>query len=212
MPPDPTPPLPLAANRAALSNRISMLLASQSSVLKTMNLTRAPPSTSARLLTRPPDDDDADLMRGSRANEGVGYVPEAKDAPAIGTTREMRLLRGGKAAKAAKAARKGDGRSLRRDDSESEDEVGRSALGKRKRPPRAAESVVAAETVLLAEAGVEATKGDENGPVVLPVRGIAADEAVEDAVQDVKDGDEGAKKKRKKKNKKKKPKIATAQE
>ncbi|KAH7134757.1 hypothetical protein B0J13DRAFT_89730 [Dactylonectria estremocensis] len=203
MPPDPTPPLPLAANRAALSNRISMLLASQSSVLKTMNLTRAPASISAR---RPPDaDDDPDLLRGSRANEGVGYVPEAKDTPTLGNARELRMLRGGK-----KAARRGDGRSLRKDESESEDDVGRSALGKRKRPPRAAGNADVAGAVPLAEADVEANTGDNGVPVVVPpVAEVTADEAVNDAVQDVKDGNEGGEKKRKK-NKKKKPMTAIA--
>ncbi|RSL66307.1 hypothetical protein CEP54_003816 [Fusarium duplospermum] len=91
MAPDPAPPLPLAANRAALSNRISLLLASQSSVLKTMNLSK-PPTTKRRAI--PEDDNDDDLVRGSRPNEGVGYVPDKKDAQKIGNAKEERMLRG----------------------------------------------------------------------------------------------------------------------
>ncbi|KPM39133.1 hypothetical protein AK830_g7416 [Neonectria ditissima] len=204
MPPDPTPPLPLAANRAALSNRISLLLASQSSVLKTMALTRPPPPTRRA----PIPDDDTDL-RAARPNEGVGYVPDAKDAARVANAREERMLRGGRVAK-------GNGKSRRKDDSESEDEVGRSALGKRKRPRREVDKSDAGATIsrIGESADVDIdddmkegdTKAEEN--LVQP-----ATIAQEHTVHGVQESDEGGKKKRKRKNKnkKKKPKTIEAQ-
>ncbi|KAM0556021.1 hypothetical protein ACHAPJ_006002 [Fusarium lateritium] len=128
MPPEPPPSLPVASNHAALSNRISMLLASQSSVLKSMNLSRPAP-TKRRTL---PDDNDDDLTRGggARPNEGVGYVPEKKDVQKFGNAKEERMLRG-------RMGKGGVGKTKARvEESESEEEVGRSALGKRKRPRR----------------------------------------------------------------------------
>lgn len=135
MAPDPAPPLPLAANRAALSNRISLLLASQSTVLRTMNLGKpAAAATTKRRASPAENDDDNDLVRGSRPNEGVGYVPDKKDAQRVGSAREERMLRGGKRPGARGVVRGG-----RVEESESEDDVGRSALGKRKRPRREVE-------------------------------------------------------------------------
>lgn len=200
MAPDPAPPLPLAANRAALSNRISMLLASQSSVLKTMSLTRPPATATATAARRAPPPDEDDFLRGPRPNEGVGYVADAQDVAKPANSREERLLRG--------KVRKGNGKTLRKEESESEDDVGRSALGKRKRPRREVVSADAAETVPQVDTSADVdmddnTKGEEdNVPVV--------NEAAEDTVQDV--SDEGSKKKRKRKNKKKKQKSAIAQE
>lgn len=196
MPPDPTPPLPLAVNRAALSNRISLLLASQSSVLKTMTLTRPPPSTRRA----PPPDDDADL-RGARPNEGVGYVPDAKDAARVANAREERMLRGRVA--------KGNGKSRRKEDSESEDDVGRSALGKRKRPRREVDKVDTGSSAPRVEESADVDMGDDNKDedtkreegIVQP-----ATIAPEHDVHGVQEGDEGAKKKRKRKNKNKKKK------
>ncbi|KAF7535399.1 hypothetical protein G7Z17_g13208 [Cylindrodendrum hubeiense] len=108
--------------------------------------------------------------------------------------------------------------SIRKEESESEEDVGRSALGKRKRPRREVEKPDAAEAVpdVGESADVEMgdnTKGDEGDvPAVTEVVEDVAVEATEAAVQDIKDGDEGAKKKRKRKNKKKKPKSAVAQQ
>ncbi|KAF4981834.1 hypothetical protein FDECE_17622, partial [Fusarium decemcellulare] len=187
MPPDPTPPLPLAANRAALSNRISLLLASQSSVLKTMNLSRPAPSSTSKRRAAPDDDDD--LARGSRPNEGVGYVPEKKDAQKFGNSKEERMLRG----RIAKDSAKG-GKSRKLDESESEDEVGRSALGKRKRPRR--ETQPEAKTEAEEQTGeTEIAKSDGDVDMQDDVKNT------EDA-QEVKQSDGMTNKKRKKKNKK----------
>ncbi|KAH6971791.1 hypothetical protein BKA56DRAFT_677865 [Ilyonectria sp. MPI-CAGE-AT-0026] len=204
MAPDPAPPLPLAANRAALSNRISMLLASQSSVLKTMSLTRPPATATAARRAPPPDEDD--FLRGPRPNEGVGYVADAKDVAKPANSREERLLRG--------KVRKGNGKTLRKEESESEDDVGRSALGKRKRPRREVMRADAGETAPQVDMSADVdmdndTKGEEGN---VPVVNEVVNEAAEDTVQDVKDNDEGPKKKRKRKNKKKKQKTAIAQE
>ncbi|KAK7416254.1 hypothetical protein QQX98_005325 [Neonectria punicea] len=198
MPPDPTP-LPLAANRAALSNRISLLLASQSSVLKTMILSRPPPSSTRRA---PPPDDEADL-RAARPNEGVGYVPSAKDAARVANAREERMLRG-------RGVARGSGKSRRREDSESEDDVGRSALGKRKRPRREADKVDAGGSDPGVEESAYVDMGEENKGEEGLVQPVTI--AHEHNGHDVQEGDEGAKKKRKRKNKnKKKPKTTEAQ-
>jgi hypothetical protein len=192
MAPDPAPPLPLAANRAALSNRISLLLASQSSILKTMNLSKpAAPTTKRRAI--PENDNDDDLVRGSRPNEGVGYVPDKKDAQKIGNTKEERMLRG-RLGRDGKIVKKG-----KVEESESEDDVGRSALGKRKRPRREVEP----ETEQEPEKEGESTEKVEK---IVEVDGDVSmkDSEVKDETQQVTPSDESANKKRKKKNKKKK--------
>ncbi|KAH7249374.1 hypothetical protein B0J15DRAFT_497487 [Fusarium solani] len=192
MAPDPAPPLPLAANRAALSNRISLLLASQSSILKTMNLSKpAAPTTKRRAI--PENDNDDDLVRGSRPNEGVGYVPDKKDAQKIGNTKEERMLRG-RLGRDGKIVKKG-----KVEESESEDDVGRSALGKRKRPRREVEP----ETEQEPEKEGESTEKVEK---IVEVDGDVSmkDSEVKDEAQQVTPSDESANKKRKKKNKKKK--------
>ncbi|KAM0428986.1 hypothetical protein ACHAPT_006790 [Fusarium lateritium] len=194
MAPDPAPPpLPLAANRAALSNRINLLLASQSSVLKTMNLTRAPaPTSTTKRRAVPDDDNDDDLVRGSRPNEGVGYVPDKKDAQKFGNAKEERMLRGKKMGR--------DGKPVKGkvEESESEDDVGRSALGKRKRPRREVES----------EKEAEATEKTEEQTVEIDADVSMKDDVVKvgDEAQQVTPSDESVNKKRKKKNKKKKKK------
>ncbi|KAJ4326822.1 hypothetical protein N0V84_002745 [Fusarium piperis] len=196
MAPDPAPPLPLAANRAALSNRISLLLASQSSILKTMNLGNPPAAPTTKRRAVPADDDD-DLVRGSRPNEGVGYVPDKKDAPKIGNAKEERMLRGrlGRGGKAVKG---------KVEESESEDDVGRSALGKRKRPRREAEPEQEVEPAEKAEEKTVEVDGDVS---------MKDDHAkVGDEAQQVTPNDEGVNKKRKKKNKKKKQKAKNVEE
>ncbi|RSL57132.1 hypothetical protein CEP53_006570 [Fusarium sp. AF-6] len=190
MAPDPAPPLPLAANRAALSNRISLLLASQSSVLKTMNLSKPAPNSTTKRRTIPENDNDDDLVRGSRPNEGVGYVPDKKDAQKIGNAKEERMLRGRLLGKDGKSFKK------RVEESESEDDVGRSALGKRKRPRKEVEPEQEAESMEKVEEKVVEVNGDIN---------MKDDNVkVEDEAQQITPSDESANKKRKKKNKKKK--------
>lgn len=203
MAPDPAPPLPLAANRAALSNRISLLLASQSSVLKTMNLSKpaAAPTTKRRAV--PENDNDDDLVRGSRPNEGVGYVPDKKDAQKIGNTKEERMLRG-RLGRDGKVVKKG-----KVEESESEDDVGRSALGKRKRPRREVEPEPKQEPE---KEGESTEKVEKNVEVDGDVSMKDDDVKVGDEAQEVTPSDQGANKKRKKKNKKKKQKVKNAEE
>lgn len=194
MAPDPTPPLPLATNRAALSNRISLLLATQSSVLKTMNLSKPPPTTKRRAV---PENDD-DLVRGSRPNEGVGYVPDKKDAQKIGNAKEERMLRGRLGRDGGKVVKK------RVEESESEDDVGRSALGKRKRPRKEVEPEPEQE--------VESTEKIEEKSVEVDGDVNMKDEEVKDEAQQIIPSDESVNKKRKKKNKKKKQKAKSVEE
>ncbi|RSL97059.1 hypothetical protein CDV31_013220 [Fusarium ambrosium] len=204
MAPDPAPPLPLAANRAALSNRISLLLASQSSVLKTMNLGKPPPppTTKHRRLAVPENDDD--LVGGSRPNEGVGYVPDKKDAQKIGNAKEERMLRGRLLGKDGKSFKK------RVEESESEDDVGRSALGKRKRPRKEVEPEQEAEPEKEDESTekVEEKTAEVDGDINMKDGNVK----VEGEAQQVTPSDESANKKRKKKNKKKKQKAKNAEE
>ncbi|CAG7554817.1 unnamed protein product [Fusarium equiseti] len=123
MAPKQPPPLPVADNYASLTNRISLSIALRSSILKTMNHNNSAP-VKRRVI---PDDNDEDLTRGTQPNTGVGYVPEKKDVQKHANSKEERFLRGriGKGA-TGKAKKK-------LEESESEEEVGRSALGKRKR-------------------------------------------------------------------------------
>ena len=79
------------------------------------------------------EDDEEDMRRGARLNEGIGYVAEA-DASKTKTdiAKEDRILRNRLLGK----RRAGGAGVSARDGSESDEDVGRSALGKRKRPRR----------------------------------------------------------------------------
>ncbi|KAJ4125444.1 hypothetical protein NW768_009063 [Fusarium equiseti] len=123
MAPKPPPPLPVADNYASLTNRISLSIASRSSILKTMNHNNSVPAK-RRVI---PDDNDEDLTHGTQPNTGVGYVPEKKDVQKHANSKEERFLRGRLGKSATGKAKK------KIEESESEEEVGRSALGKRKR-------------------------------------------------------------------------------
>ncbi|UKZ73380.1 hypothetical protein TrVFT333_001026 [Trichoderma virens FT-333] len=136
------PPLPLAPDRAAISNKISLLLSNRTSLLKTLN--PASSSSSAQSSTPPPRrynvnaDDIEQLFSGPRPNEGVGYVPDRKAAAAgDAAAREDRMLRG---RLLGKGQRNGKGSAAAGKkfavESESDEEPGRSGLGKRKRPRR----------------------------------------------------------------------------
>lgn len=123
MAPKPPPPLPVADNYASLTNRISLSIASRSSILKTMNQNNPAPVKHRTI----PDDNDEDLTRGTQPNAGVGYVPEKKDVQKHANSKEERFLRG-------KVSKGATGKAKKKvEESESEEEVGRSALGKRKR-------------------------------------------------------------------------------
>jgi hypothetical protein len=198
MAPEPPPPLPVAANHATLSNKLSLLIASRSSVLKNMSLSR--PTTTKRRVV--PDDNDDDLTRGTaRPNDGVGYVPEEKDKQKFANAKEERMLRG-------RMAKGGTGKAKKKvDESESEEDAGRSALGKRKRPRK--EKEVDPEPAPEPESEIQPVPakpaGDEE-------KNEARGEAVEDIImkddvikgEDTDKGNETIDKKRKRKNKKKK--------
>ncbi|CAH0041526.1 unnamed protein product [Clonostachys solani] len=167
MAPDKPPPLPLAPDRAALSNRISLLLSAQSSVLKTMSQSSA---AAAKRQPQPPRHhhhrpDVEDLFREhARPNEGVGYVADAAKAKSDDAAREDRMLRGRLLGK-RRDLNAGRRRARPADENEEDDEGGRSSLGKRKRPKRAAETAqeaVEAETSHLApEGNVDQDQTDE---------------------------------------------------
>ncbi|CAG9979194.1 unnamed protein product [Clonostachys byssicola] len=157
MAPDKPPPLPLAPDRAALSNRISLLLSAQSSVLKTMNQ-----SSGTAAKHQPPRQhhhrtDEEDLFReNARPNEGVGYVADAAKAKSDEAAREDRMLRGrllGKR-KDLNAGRRG---ARQADEDEEDDEGGRSSLGKRKRPKRVTET---AQEAVEVESSSQAGEGN----------------------------------------------------
>ncbi|CAM1509195.1 Fc.00g029340.m01.CDS01 [Cosmosporella sp. VM-42] len=201
-----TTPLPLAANRAALSNRISLLLSSQSSVLKSMNLSPSSASPTTRPRRALPEEEDDDILKGTRPNEGVGYVPDKKTAP-VGNAREDRMLRGGLKGKGDRHGGKGKGRW--KEESESDEEVGRSALGKRKRPRREVEAVPKprpeAEREIRAEVNNEKAEGDAevvkmDEDVKMEDTHVSATENAEE--KDTPSPNLGEKKKRKKRKKK----------
>ncbi|KAL6906622.1 hypothetical protein GGI43DRAFT_395315 [Trichoderma evansii] len=156
-------PLPLAPDRAAISNKISLLLSGRTSLLKTLN----PPSSAAQTPTTQrrhhaiSSDDIEQLFSGPRPNEGVGYVPDAKAAGKDAASKEDRMLRGRLLGK-GKGARNQKGGKAFTAESESDEEPGRSGLGKRKRPRR--EEVVAEEEVEKVEEKEEDIKMDEEKP------------------------------------------------
>ncbi|PKK48703.1 hypothetical protein CI102_6041 [Trichoderma harzianum] len=137
------PPLPLAPDRAAISNKISLLLSNRTSLLKTLN----PPSSSSSSQTtqtrrhKVNADDIEQLFSGPRPNEGVGYVPDRKAAAGDAAAREDRMLRGRLLGKKGQRDGKGGKKFAAAVESESDEEPGRSGLGKRKRPRREVEEV-----------------------------------------------------------------------
>lgn len=142
-PPNPSAPrLPVAADHAAIANRISMSLGATSSLLKTLN-----PSSSASSpsLTSTPrhvinhnDEDDLWKDIGGDPKRGLGFLPDSRAAKEDATSREDKLLRGKLLGKRALQQRE-QARRKKEEDSESEEDAGRSALGKRKRPRKAVE-------------------------------------------------------------------------
>ncbi|KAH6604910.1 hypothetical protein Trco_006617 [Trichoderma cornu-damae] len=190
------PPLPLAPDRAAISNQISLLLSSRASLLGTLN--PAPSPSAARTCPRrhhvvSPDDVEQ-LFAGPRPNEGVGYVPDGSAA-----SREDGMLRGrllGKRHKSGKASAAGSRFAV---ESESDEEPGRSGLGKRKRPRRGAGGE---------EQGDRGGDGDVGGDAetsVVDADGVAMGEGVAMAGHsDGGSGDDAQGKKQKKKKKRQK--------
>ncbi|KAK7208745.1 hypothetical protein V2G26_015923 [Clonostachys chloroleuca] len=115
MAPDRPPPLPLAPDRAALSNRISLLLSAQSSVLKTMNQQSSSSGAATKRQHHHRPDEEELFREYARPNEGVGYVADAAKAKSDEAAREDRMLRGrllGKR-KDLNTGRRGPGRRTR---------------------------------------------------------------------------------------------------
>ncbi|KAM3464717.1 hypothetical protein NHJ6243_002281 [Beauveria neobassiana] len=139
--------LPSAASYSAVSNRISMLFASQSSILKTLN----PPSSKRPVSSKPStttsvhqktqaelDDDALFANKHPLINEGVGYVAPAANTAQMKADRELRgRMLGSRAQQSAAAAEREKWARKKKkkmeEESEDEEELGRSALGKRKR-------------------------------------------------------------------------------
>ncbi|KFA67077.1 hypothetical protein S40285_02995 [Stachybotrys chlorohalonatus IBT 40285] len=211
MAPPTTAPLPLAPDRAALSNRIAMALGAHSSVLKSMNLSGGRRTATATATANPHDDDDAkaagdaDMWRAAPANEGVGYVAESSGGAQKDSKRQDKVLRGRLLGK-----RRTEGRNIRGrwEESESEEDVGRSALGKRKRAKKVQQDEPAATAGGLEvqqdngeekdEAAQEKEPGAAVPDVVILQEGSAAQGKKDESTT------EQTKKKKKKKNKKKK--------
>ncbi|KAG6121484.1 hypothetical protein E4U13_004670 [Claviceps humidiphila] len=148
MPPskDPPPPLPLAPDRAALSNKIALLLSQRTSLLKSLAPSNTPQNgtgesppraatttTAATARSRRPLDNDEDLLAiAARPNDGVGYVHPAEGASA---SLEDVKLRGrmmlGKRKKGGAGAAATSQRRIY--ESESESDEGRGSLGRAKR-------------------------------------------------------------------------------
>lgn len=214
-------PLPVAANHAALSNRISMLLSAQSSLLKTLNPSSgsSAASSSSHKKTQQHksahdlEKEDEELFKNNgRPNEGVGYTaPNAGPQSAHDRRREDQALRGKIMGKGAGRngrdahVGKGKGRSLPREESESEEEAGRSALGKRKRPRR--EEASPAKMDGQDETGVEVDDGagvvEEETKEVEDAEDIPTSTAMPQQGSDPAGGSKRNKKKKKNKNKKK---------
>ncbi|KAG6016688.1 hypothetical protein E4U43_003286 [Claviceps pusilla] len=138
--------LPLATNRAALSNKISLLLSQRTSLLKSLTTrngdgadktpgattsTSLPASTAGTTRTRRGlGGDEEDFMAaGTSPNDGVGYVRGSEDRK---SSHEDTLLRGrmmlGKRKKGA-----GPQQQRRLYESESDSDEGRGSLGRAKR-------------------------------------------------------------------------------
>ncbi|KAH0532487.1 hypothetical protein TsFJ059_001172 [Trichoderma semiorbis] len=194
------PPLPLAPDRAAISNKISLLLSNRTSLLKTLN----PPSSSlAQQTTRRHKvnaDDIEQLFSGPRPNEGVGYVPDRKAAAAgDAAAREDRMLRGRLLGKKGQMNGKGGGKKVAAVESESDEEPGRSGLGKRKRKRREVEEEVEEDGDKVGEDEVE---DKETGHVEDAAPVLQQEETITDS----NGGDDAKRNKKKKKRQREKEK------
>lgn len=220
-PPTTTAPLPVAANRAALANRIALSLSTQLSVLKSMNTSR-PTNTGVKRRHVIPRDDDDDDLRAPELNAGLGYVP---DKASVDTKRNDQALRGRLLGKRKAGDPRGKkGRAVV--ESESDEDEGRTALGKRKRPRRVPQpgddrEMPAVEDLGLTEdtggVGEEAIQkevADKTGESPSEVAVIGEKEVTSDSARldDISaDVAEGGQNKKRRKNKKKKNKNKQSQ-
>ncbi|KAL6834493.1 hypothetical protein V8C40DRAFT_232032 [Trichoderma camerunense] len=201
------PPLPLAPDRAAISNKISLLLSNRTSLLKTLN----PPSSSTAQQTtqtrrhKVNADDIEQLFSGPRPNEGVGYVPDRKAAAGDAAAREDRMLRGRLLGKKGQRNGGGNGKKFAAVESESDEEPGRSGLGKRKRPRREVEEVEENEDKVEQELGKEEVEDKEISGGEGDVED-AAPVVQQETITDSNGGDEAKRNKKKKKRQREKQK------
>ncbi|KAG5960874.1 hypothetical protein E4U56_004107 [Claviceps arundinis] len=233
MPPskDPPPPLPLAPDRAALSNKIALLLSQRTSLLKSLapsNTSQngtgestpraATTTTAATARSRRPLDNDEDLLAiAARPNDGVGYVHPAEGAAA---SLEDIKLRGrmmlGKRKKGGAGAAATSQRRIY--ESESESDEGRGSLGRAKRARVKASvegpaKMEAIEKDWPASAGMAKkehdgeTKGDSESTAPAPVVEVVGVEAEAEAEAEAEGVDqEASKRQRKNQNKKRRKK------
>ncbi|KAG6028001.1 hypothetical protein E4U40_001251 [Claviceps sp. LM458 group G5] len=142
MPPskDPPPPLPLAPDRAALSNKIALLLSQRTSLLKSLAPSNTPQNGTSESTTRaatatsrrPLDNDEDLLATAARPNDGVGYVRPAEGAsPSLEDTKLRGRMMLGKRKKGSAGAAMTSQRRIY--ESESESDEGRGSLGRAKR-------------------------------------------------------------------------------
>ncbi|KAJ4864409.1 hypothetical protein T069G_00939 [Trichoderma breve] len=199
------PPLPLAPDRAAISNKISLLLSNRTSLLKTLN----PPSSSTAQQTtqtrrhKVNADDIEQLFSGPRPNEGVGYVPDRKAAAGDAAAREDRMLRGRLLGKKGQRDGKGGKKFAAAVESESDEEEGRSGLGKRKRPRREVEEEAEVDGDKVGEDEVE---DKETGHGKGDVEDAAPVLHQQETITDSNGGDEAKRNKKKKKRQREKEK------
>ncbi|KAG6086355.1 hypothetical protein E4U15_000740 [Claviceps sp. LM218 group G6] len=235
MPPskDPPPPLPLAPDRAALSNKIALLLSQRTSLLKSLAPSNTPQNgtgestpraaktaTAATARSRRPLDNDEDLLATAACpNDGVGYVRPAEGASA---SLEDIKLRGrmmlGKRKKGGAGAAATSQRRIY--ESESESDEGRGSLGRAKRA-RVKASVEGPGKMEAIEkdcpASTEMAKQEHDGeikgasestaPALAPVVEVAGVEAEAEAEAEAEGVDhEASKRQRKNQNKKRRKK------
>ena len=205
----PESPLPTASNRAALTNRLALLAASQSSLLQTMNLNPSSSSSSSRRARRQPDPEEEEDSVGAGGDEfaGVGFVRQgAKDKDSSG--REDEALRGRILGRKRKgmvdnAAAGGWGMKKKKKEESSEDEEeGRGSLGKRKRP-RTARNEDELDADVKDSGEAQQQKGNEVGDSTTENMENTADDATVSQAHQTTGESAPKKKKKKKKNKKK---------
>ncbi|KAF4507104.1 hypothetical protein G6O67_005778 [Ophiocordyceps sinensis] len=165
-PPPAAPPLPVAPDHAVVANRIALLFSKQSAVAASLHRHLTP---SRREDDADDDDDDQrqHLAAAANPNAGAGYLPPDDDKASSGQQQDRSLLRnrllgsrGGRrdGAGGGRAVALNSGRKAALCESESDDDQGRSALGRRKRPVREVAPQTAAESNRAAS-GDEAQQG-----------------------------------------------------
>ncbi|KAF3077145.1 hypothetical protein CFAM422_000821 [Trichoderma lentiforme] len=200
------PPLPLAPDRAAISNKISLLLSNRTSLLKTLNPPSSSSSSAQQTRRHKVNADDIEqLFSGPRPNEGVGYVPDRKAAAGDAAAREDRMLRGRLLGKKGQSGK--GGKKFAAVESESDEEPGRSGLGKRKRPRREVEEEAEEDRGKVGEElGKEEAEDAKTGHGKGDVEDAAPVLLQQETITDSNGGDEAKRNKKKKKRQREKEK------